>query len=71
MTGEWNGGNFITKSSINQVIKSRNMRWAWHVAGKDDRTYWVLVGEGRRKERDYLEDVGVNGTVILKWVLKR
>jgi len=39
------------------------MRWAGHLAGKGERTSWVLVGEGRRRERNYLEDVGVNGRV--------
>jgi len=45
------------------------MRHSGHLAGKGERTYWVLVGEGRRKEKDYLEDVGVNGRVVFKrWV---
>ena len=29
---------------MNRVIKSRNMRWAGHLAGKGERTYRVLVG---------------------------
>jgi hypothetical protein len=25
---------------------------------------------GKLKERDHLEDLGVNGSIILKWILK-
>jgi hypothetical protein len=59
------------ESSMNRVINSRNMRWAEHVEGNGERrTYRVLVG-GRRKERAYLEDVGVNEKILLKWMFKR
>ena len=49
-----------------RMIKSRRMRWAGHVArmGKGRGVYRVLVGKLR--ERDHLEDPGLNGRKILR-----
>ena len=56
---------------IVQVINSRSMRWAGHVAcmGRGEVHYRVLVGtrEGRR----HLEDPGMDGWIILKWIFKK
>ena len=47
------------------------MRWAGHVASMWERrgVYMVLVGkpEGKRT----LEDPGVGGRIILRWILKQ
>jgi hypothetical protein len=50
--------------NIIRVIKSRRMRWAEHVArmGKRRGTYSVLVGNLR--ERDRLEEPGVDGRIL-------
>jgi hypothetical protein len=44
--------NLYSPPSIIKVVKSRRMRWAWHVAriGEKRNTYGILVGkpEGRR-----------------------
>jgi hypothetical protein len=46
-------------------IKSRRMRWEGHVAcmGESRVVYSVLVGNLR--ERDHLEDLGVDGRIII------
>jgi hypothetical protein len=54
-----------------QVIKSRIIRWAGHVARIEEGRgmYTVLVGksEGKRPRGD----PGVDGRIILRWILKK
>jgi hypothetical protein len=53
-----------------RVIKSRRMIWKRHIARMQARrgTFTVLVGNVRK--RDNLEDLGLDGKVILKWVFQ-
>jgi hypothetical protein len=44
------------------VIKSRQTRWVGHIA-------YCMVG--KLKGRDHSEDLGVDGRIILKWILGR
>ena len=47
--------------SIVRVIKSRRMLWAGHVARMgESRLFWW----GNLRERDYLENPGVDGRII-------
>jgi hypothetical protein len=45
-------------------------RWVGHVArmGKKG-AYRVLIG--RLRERDQLEDIDIDGRIILKWIFKK
>jgi len=63
--------DLCSSSDIIRVIKSRSMKWAGHVARIRDRraAYWVLVGD--LGERTHLEDLGVDGRVILKCFFKK
>jgi len=40
----------------------------WHVWGDRRGAYSILVG--RLREVDRLEDLGIDGRIILKWMLK-
>jgi len=52
-------------------MKSRRMRWAWHVAcvGEGRGVYRVLVGNLR--EGNHLEDPGVDERLILRSVFRK
>jgi hypothetical protein len=53
------------------MIKSRRMRWAWHVARMEEKrnVYRILVGSQKVRER--WEDLEVDEGTILKWILER
>ena len=76
VTGEWRKLHNLELnalySSLNIiiVIKSR-MRWARHVActGRGEayiRFWWVNL-----RERNHLEDTGVDGRIILRWIFRK
>jgi hypothetical protein len=59
--------NLYITPNIARVIKLRRMRWVEHVA---------RMGETRQnfsrknqRGREHLEDLGVNGKIILEWIL--
>jgi hypothetical protein len=77
VTGEWRKlhneelNDFYSSLNIFRVIKSRKMRWEVHVARLGERrgTYRVLLGN--LKERDQLEEPGLDGRVILRWIFRK
>jgi hypothetical protein len=67
------GELYDSYSSVNifQVIKTRRMGWAVHVARMDERigTYKALVRKPERKS--HLKDIVVDRRLILKWILNK
>jgi hypothetical protein len=63
--------NLYSSPNIVRVIKSRRMRWAGHVArmgrGEAFTGFWL----GGPKVRDHWEDLGVGGSITLRWTLER
>jgi hypothetical protein len=61
--------NLEASPNVIRIIKSRRMIWAGHVArmGEIRNAYKVLVEN--LKGRDHSEDVGIDGRIILEWIL--
>jgi len=47
------------------------MRWAEHVARIWDRSGVYRFWWGNLKERDQLEDLGIDGRIILIWIFRK
>jgi hypothetical protein len=77
VTGEWRRlhneelNDLYSSSNIVRVIKSRRMRWAGHVARMGRGEVYTGFWLGDLKDRDHLGDLGVYGTIILKWIFKK
>ena len=77
VTGEWRKihneelNYMYCSPKIFQVIDSRRMRWAGHVAcmgrGEAYRGFWW----GNLKERDDLGDPVLDGMIILRWIFRK
>jgi hypothetical protein len=63
--------DLYSSPNIIRVIKSRRMRWAWHVACMGKREMHTGFWWGDLSEGDHLGDPGVDGRIILKWMFKK
>jgi hypothetical protein len=52
-------------------IKSRRMRWAGHVARKGRGEVYTVFLWGNLRERDKLEDPGIDGRIMLRWIFRK
>ena len=54
-----------------QVIKSRRMRWARHVARMGAERGCIGSCWGNRRKGDHWGDIGIDGWIILGWISRR
>ena len=74
VTGQWRK---LRNEELNDLYSPTNVRvikprrWAGHVArtGESKGVYRVLVGKS--EGRDHLEDPGINGRIILRWIFRK
>ena len=76
MTAEWrrlyNKELYVLYSSPNiiRAINSRRLRWAGHVANRGKGYVHTGFWWENLREGDHLEDPGVVGKIIIKWIFE-
>jgi hypothetical protein len=53
------------------LVKSRRMRWVVHVGFMGVRKGVYRDSMGKSEGRDHLEDRGVDGSIILRWIIRK
>ena len=61
----------ICSPQVTQVIKEIRMIWEEHVALMGETELLTGFWWGNLKESGCFEDIGINGMIILKWILKK
>jgi hypothetical protein len=72
VTGEWKKlhNDLYCSPNIIQMMKSRKMRWAGLVVRMEERSGVHSVLVGKPEGKNHLEDPGVDGRIILKWIFR-
>jgi hypothetical protein len=63
--------DMYSSTNIVLVIKSRIMRWVWHVAQLGRREACIGFWWENLRERDNSVDPCVDGRVILRWIFRK
>ena len=63
--------DLYSSPNIVRVIKSRRMRWAGNVAHTGERRGVCKVQVGKLEGKNHLEDPGVDGRIILRWIFRK
>jgi len=63
--------DLYSSTSIIRLTKWRRMGWAVHVAYMGKAEVYMRFWWGNLRERDHLEDPGVLGRIILRWILRK
>jgi hypothetical protein len=76
VTGEWRKlyneklNNLYSSHNIIQAIKSR-IRWVGHIARMGRVEVYTGFWLGNLRERDHLENPGIQDSVILRWAFRK
>jgi hypothetical protein len=62
--------NFYFSPNIIRVIISMKIRWTGNVARRGRRQMYTQFSSGILREKAPLLDVSIDGSLILKWILK-
>jgi hypothetical protein len=77
VTGEWRKlqneelNNLYSSPYIIRVLESRRMRWAGHAARMGRGVVHTGFWWGTLRESVHLEDPGVDGRIILRWIFRK
>jgi hypothetical protein len=57
--------------NIVRVVKSRRMRWAWHLARMGSGELCSGFWWGNLRERDHWGDPDIDGRIVLRWIFRK
>ena len=63
--------DLYSSPNIVRMIKLRRIRWEGHVARMGRGEEYTGLWWGKLRERDHLEDPGIDGRIILRWILRK
>jgi hypothetical protein len=63
--------NIYSSPNIARMVKSKRMRWVGHVTPMARRDVYMGVWWRNLRERDHLEDHGIDVKIILRWIFRK